>query len=1722
MSAKKLHISLALTLGLLALVGMLTLLGTWGSGPALAQAGTGTIRVATTGNDAPGCGGTGNPCRTVQYAVDQAADDEEIWVATGVYTGVQARAGITQVVYISKSLTVRGGYTTTNWTSNPISYPTTLDAEGLGRVVVITGPVTVTLEGLRITGGDATDLAGGPYSTDAGGGVYAHAATVTISDTAVYSNDINAQYARGAGVYIGGGHATLISNTINHNTILPRGYGGGVALVNAHATLIGNTFTDNDPRGSSTSGNAGGGVYASGGTALLSGNVISGNFGSAGAGVALQDGGIFTLTNNTIRGNDDDGVYVDKSWATLTGNTIRDNDRHGVEINHEQYDGIVHTAWLEDNDVLANQSTGVEGNSWVDQVTLIGNRVSGNQDRGVDLKGNGLLSHNVITGNQTAYDGGGIKAQGRFTFTHNVIMDNQAGRDGGGICYRNSTPQPNPQTLFLNNVIADNTCGATWHGCGIYIHSDENSRSAIRLLHNTIARNSGPEGVYLTSAGVNYEYLTVMFTNTILVSHTTGIATGFATDRPDVRMEGTLWYGNGTDVAGDVTIGTVNLYQNPAFAADGYHLTAGSPAVDQGVNVTVWTDFEDDARPADYGFDLGADEVAGTALQMLKRAGSSVLEHGQTVTYTMSVTVAGGTATNLLITDTLPAQQQVGTLQVSSGTCTLIPGWGGGGACDVGTVPSGTTVLLTMTAQMTSTPPLPADMPVPMTNTLTARSSEAGYEIYAPLRFQYCRANLNGTIYTGVQDAVDAANDGDLVKVAGYCQGMNGRGSELAYVTRTLTLRGGYTIGDWNTSDPAVNPTTLDGQRQGRVLYINGAGITVTVEGFHIINGNAFGLGAQGGSGVDSGGGLFADQSAVVLRNNVVQHNYARYDPNALVPGEDGYGGGICLAHPGQADLISNTITYNVSQHGGGLYAYNSTGPVTLRGNLISSNTVGCGNGCTGGYGGGVCLYDAPATFDSNTIQSNRAHYGGGGVYAGYNHNDPVIFISNTIQNNSVGGSTSDGGGVLFSRSDALLSANDILSNTAADDGGGVAATYGCDIEFNDNLIAGNQADGNGGGLYTWYDGSTVLNNNIIRDNVASGWEGWGGGAYLDNDATLDGNLIYSNVATGTNNSGGGGLYLGRSEDFVLRNNVVSDNYTDREGGGLYLYCQSTFDLLHNTIARNASGNGSAVYVDDQYGASTAYFTNTIIYSQTIGVVNGRNGTNVISLTHTLWESVTTRTVGTVGDLSPIAGSAAFAADGYHLTDASDAIDAGVDTGVAHDVDGQPRSMGPASDIGADEHPYYADLSLSKVRQGSGPVLAGTSITFTLTVSNSAASGWDADGLLVDTFDPAVAVSTLSADASPGDVCQTAGTVVTCTLSNVLTGTTRIVTLTVTTTATYSGTLTNSATVTPTDAIDPDGSDNAAGPIIVTIVTQAPCAAPDDVALDGPPPTTVGLAATFTATVTPPTTTLPVTYTWEATDRPDVVHTGGGLSDTVDFTWNVAGTKTVTVTAVNGCGIVSATHVITVEAPLDTDGDGVIDVVEDGAPHGGDGNEDGTPDRLQADVASLPNAEDGRYVTLESPPGTNMTGVQAVGNPSPGDAPPLNFPYGFFSFTINNVGVGDTAVLTLTLPDAVPDTTEYWKYGPTVADPTDHWYQIPVGDNDGDDLITISLTDGGDGDDDLAANGVIVDQGGPGMPGQPVGGVSVPLSRGVVVEWLGLVMLAVLGTLTAALVRRKT
>ena len=146
--------------------------------------------------------------------------------------------------------------------------------------------------------------------------------------------------------------------------------------------------------------------------------------------------------------------------------------------------------------------------------------------------------------------------------------------------------------------------------------------------------------------------------------------------------------------------------------------------------------------------------------------------------------------------------------------------------------------------------------------------------------------------------------------------------------------------------------------------------------------------------------------------------------------------------------------------------------------------------------------------------------------------------------------------------------------------------------------------------------------------------------------------------------------------------------------------------------------------------------------------------------------------------------------------------------------------------------------------------------------------------------------------------------------------------------------------------------------------------------------------------------------------------------------------------------------------------------------NGYDDNCDGLLDMISASGAGT--------ATFHAGSGT-MEDLAAIAENTlpPEGKPDVEFPYGFFSFYINGLANGATVTVTIWFPSAVPVGTQYWKYGPTPANPIYHWYQISMGDDDGDNVITITLVDGGLGDDDLTANGVIIDQGGPGNPGAP-------------------------------------
>ncbi len=172
----------------------------------------------------------------------------------------------------------------------------------------------------------------------------------------------------------------------------------------------------------------------------------------------------------------------------------------------------------------------------------------------------------------------------------------------------------------------------------------------------------------------------------------------------------------------------------------------------------------------------------------------------------------------------------------------------------------------------------------------------------------------------------------------------------------------------------------------------------------------------------------------------------------------------------------------------------------------------------------------------------------------------------------------------------------------------------------------------------------------------------------------------------------------------------------------------------------------------------------------------------------------------------------------------------------------------------------------------------------------------------------------------------------------------------------------------------------------------------------------------------------------------------------------------------------------------DGDIDGVPDPVEHG-PQGSDpnydGNKDGMSDSQQGNVASCHTHDRKHYVTMAcSEP---ITDAAAVEKPAAAVSPSsVEFPYGFFEFAIHVLNPGDTTKMIIYLPvDAKPNT--YYKYGPTPDDPTNHWYEFMYDDQTltgaeiSGNVVTLHFVDGQRGDDDLTANGTIVDQGGPGI-----------------------------------------
>ncbi|MEE4274125.1 MAG: right-handed parallel beta-helix repeat-containing protein [Thermoanaerobaculales bacterium] len=622
------------------------------------------IRVATTGSDVSGCGSVAIPCRSLQYAINLAANNDEIRVAEGTYTGVSTIGDYTQLAAIrEKYLELRGGYTTSNWTTpDPVANLTTLDAQGMGVVLYLKyseiGACRTTIDGFEITGGNAAEAIAG---TDEGGGICAdRTAHMSVAIERCHIHDNVAESGAGGVLAYrcprvevvnsvvedntGHGikssytdHVSVVDSTITDNT------GAGILVSTAYdsteitgntvsgnspgikgISVIGGTISDNTVENNTTDGTGGGGITISGATDLLiSGNVLTNNVGNNGGGLRISgmastviEGNIATSNQAPYLGYSGGGGFYINAGATgadveVIGNTLVGNSTAN------QGGGMLLLGFVEATGNVVKNNTAFSGGGVMATITgtLEGNRFIGNSAKSggglglINPMGVNLVRNDFLDNHATDGEGGGAYLWGTMFFDVPLLDGNRfinnTSTDSGGGLYIYS--QDDIAMIVTNLLVQGNVAGN--HRSGMYQFG-----VTMEMSHSTFAANIDGNGdgigFYTSAFGDEGD---VTMTNCIVAGQKTGIQVASG----DVTIDRMLWgdgaWANDTDWSGGGVLTSNEIWGDPQFGSaggEGFHLDGNSPARDAGVDVGVLVDMDGDVRPNPDTMipDIGADE----------------------------------------------------------------------------------------------------------------------------------------------------------------------------------------------------------------------------------------------------------------------------------------------------------------------------------------------------------------------------------------------------------------------------------------------------------------------------------------------------------------------------------------------------------------------------------------------------------------------------------------------------------------------------------------------------------------------------------------------------------------------------------------------------------------------------------------------------------------------------------------------------------------------------------------------------------------------------------------------------------------------------------------------------------------------------------------------------------------------------------------------------------
>jgi len=271
--------------------------------------------------------------------------------------------------------------------------------------------------------------------------------------------------------------------------------------------------------------------------------------------------------------------------------------------------------------------------------------------------------------------------------------------------------------------------------------------------------------------------------------------------------------------------------------------------------------------------------------------------------------------------------------------------------------------------------------------------------------------------YQSIQQGLDAASDGDTVKVVSGTYAEN-----LVIQGKTIVLYGAYND-DFTERDFVANLTILQGDATESVVTLNEAGSSI-VNGFNVTGGTRSSLEVY----YDNGGGFYCYGGSPTISNNIIEKN------DAHPPTESGneVGGGGIYSIDADINILNNIIRNNQAGRGAGINV--NGGNVTIRGNKISGNIA------DSDHGGGLYIGAPNAEISENDIIENEVGrdigYGWGGGIVILNEGSHAVISNNRIIANSA---PTEGSGVFIDDGAGALIQNNLIANNACTQDGGVA-----------------------------------------------------------------------------------------------------------------------------------------------------------------------------------------------------------------------------------------------------------------------------------------------------------------------------------------------------------------------------------------------------------------------------------------------------------------------------------------------------------------------------------------------------------------------------------------------------------------------------------------------------------------------------------------------------------